>query len=84
MFIYRETLSHILVNDGVQVNSWLDHIVASNDFHSCISNIDIIYDISDEDHIPIKMNVNSDCIPNLTTSTNNGSTKVRWNCMTVR
>ena len=28
------------------------------------------------------MNVNSDCIPNLTTSTNNGSTKVRWNGMT--
>ena len=56
--------------------------MTSNVFHSCISKIDILYDISDEDHIPIKMNVNSDCIPNLTTSTNNGSTKVRWNCMT--
>ena len=28
------------------------------------------------------MHVNSDCIPNLTTSTSNGSTKVTWNCMT--
>ena len=28
------------------------------------------------------MYVNSDCIPNLTTSTSNGSTQVRWNCMT--
>ncbi len=56
--------------------------MASNDFHSCISKIDILYDVSDEDNIPIKLYVNSDCIPDLTTSTINGSTKVRWNCMT--
>ena len=74
--------SYTYISERWSTNSWLDHIVTSNDFHSCISKIDILYDISDEDHIPIKMNVNSDCIPNLTTSTNNGSTKVRWNCMT--
>ena len=74
--------SYTYISERWSTNSWLDHIVTSNDFHSCISKIDILYDISDEDHIPIKMNVNSDCIPNLTTITNNGSTKVRWNCMT--
>ena len=74
--------SYTYISERWSTNSWLDHIVTSNDFHSCISKIDILYDISDEDHIPIKMNVHSDCIPNLTTSTNNGSTKVRWNFMT--
>ena len=56
--------------------------MTSNDFHSYISTIDILYDVSDEDHIPFKVCVNSDRIPNLTTSTSNGSTKVRWNCVT--
>ena len=55
--------------------------MTSNDFHSCISTIDILYDVSDEDHIHFKVCVNSDRIPNLSTSTSNGSTKVRWNCM---
>ena len=43
-------------------NSWLDHIVTikSNDFHSCISKIDILYDVSDEDHIPFKVCIHSD------------------------
>ena len=81
MFIYRETLTHY-ISDRWSTTSWLYHIVASNDFHSCISKIDILYDISNEDHIPIKVYVNSDYIPNLTTSTNDCSTKVRWNFMT--
>ena len=71
-----------MISERWSTNSWLDHIVTSNDFHSCISTIDILYDVSDEDHIPFKVCVNSDRIPNLTTSTSNGSTKVRWNCMT--
>ena len=72
------------ISERCSTNSWLDHSVASNDFHSCIRKIDILYDISDEDHIPIKVYVNSDCIPSLTTSTNNGSTEVRWNCITYK
>ena len=51
-------------------------------FTAVLYKIDILYDVSDEDHIPIKVYVNSDCIPDLTTSTSNGSTKVRWNGMT--
>ena len=74
--------SYTYISERWSTNSWLDHIVTSIDFHSCISTIDILYDVSDEDHIPFKVCVNSDRIPNLATSTSNGSTKVRWNCMT--
>ena len=81
MFIYGETLTHIgpraYISERWFTNSCLDRVVASNDFHNCISKIDILYDVSDEDHISIKVYVNSDCIPNLTTSTSNGSTKLR-------
>ena len=33
----------------------------------------ILNDLSDDDHITIKVYVNSDCIPNVTASTSNGS-----------
>ncbi len=69
--------SYTYISDRCSTNSWLDHVVASNDFHNCISKIDILYDVSDEDHIPIKVYVNSNCISTLTTSTSNGSTKNR-------
>ena len=69
---FTRKLLHTHISERWSTNSWLDHIVASNDFHSCISKIDILYDVSDEDHIPIKVYVNSDCIPDLTTSTSKG------------
>ena len=68
--------SYTFISERWSTNSWLDHVVASNDFHSCITKIDMLYNVSDEDHIPFKVYVNSDCIHNLTTSTSNGSTKV--------
>ena len=41
-----------------------------------------MYDVSDEDHIPFKVYINSDNIPDLTSSINNGRAKIRWNNMT--
>ena len=58
--------------------------MTSNDFHNTIINIDILYDVSDEDHIPFKVYVNSDNIPNLTDSTNNDAAKIRWNNVTEK
>ena len=53
-------------------SSWLDHVIASND---CYSKIDILYDVSDEDRIPFKVYINTDNIPKLTSSINNGEAK---------
>ena len=53
-------------------SSWLDHVIASNDFYS---KIDILYDVSDEDRIPFKVYINTNNIPNLTSSINNGEAK---------
>jgi hypothetical protein len=41
-----------------------------------------MYDVSDEDHIPFKVYINSDNIPKLTSSINNGRAKIKWNNMT--
>ena len=56
-------------------------MIASNDFHS-ISKINIMYDVSHEDHIPFKVYIHNDNIPNLTSCINNGRAKIRWNNMT--
>ena len=57
-------------------------MIASNDFHSSVSKKDIQYDVSDEDHIPFKVYINSDKIPNLMSSINNDRANIRWNNMT--
>ncbi len=56
--------------------------MASNAFHSSISKIDIIDNVSDKYHTPINMYVHIDCIAHGTARTSNGSANVIWNCMT--
>ena len=37
--------------------SWMDHIVSSSEFHDNITSIDIDYDCTDVDHIPVLANI---------------------------
>ena len=55
--------SYVCTREGVNHYSWLDHVVSSHDFHNCIDNIHIAYEMTDEDHIPLIINVNIDCMP---------------------
>ena len=52
--------------------SWLDHIVSSSDFHNCIKTVSIDHDLSDADHIPVRMDISLDDIPG-TSSCDEGS-----------
>ena len=72
--------SYSYVSERWNTTSWLDY--ASNDFHSSISKINIMYDVSDEYHILFKVYINSSNISNFTSSINNGRAKIRWNNMT--
>ena len=62
----------VCVSERWNKTSWLDHVIASNDFHS---KIDILYAVSNEDRIPLKVYIKSDNIKNLTSSINNGGAK---------
>ena len=70
------------VSERWNTTSWLDHVIASNYVHSSVSKIVIMYDIRDEDHIPFKVYINSDNIPNLTSNNSNDRAKIRWKNMT--
>ena len=70
--------SYVSSREGVQYYSWLDHVLSSSDFHNSISNIAMAYDMSDEDHIPIKLNVNVELLPELTNLDNNCTGRIKW------
>ena len=63
-----ETLSgYTTVWSGlVEMPHVLHHVIISNDFHSSISKINSMYDVSDEDHIRFKVYINSNNISNST------------------
>ena len=43
--------------------SWLDHVASSADFHTCIRNINIQYDVTFNDHIPFDFIVSTASLP---------------------
>ena len=55
--------------------SWLDYIVSSSDFHNCINTVSIDHDLSDADHIPVRMDISLDDIPG-TSSCDEGSYRI--------
>ena len=70
--------THIHVYDDNLYNSWLDHVVSSHDFHHSINNISICYDISNEDHIPVKFSLLVNNLPTITDTTNEIYSTIRW------
>ena len=77
-----DSYSYISYRDSVPHYSWLDHIVSSSDFHNSIRNIHMLYDLTDEDHIPVTVHVNFDVLPSLTNENNGSNFKINWDAAT--
>ena len=78
LLLPRDSYSYVCTREGISHYSWLDHVVSSRDFHNCINNISILYDLSDEDHIPFVMDLNIDSLPSLTLDNNDITVKISW------
>ena len=76
--------SYVCKRDGVNHYSWLDHVVSSLDFHNSIDSISIAYEMSDEDHIPVIINVNTDYMPEYSHVTNACTNKIQWESKSER
>ena len=63
---------YLLICEACGRVSWLDHIASSSDFHNCIKTVSIDHDLSDADHIPVRMDISLDDIPG-TSSCDEGS-----------
>ena len=45
--------SHISTRSDNMFKTWIDHVVSSKDAHRAIENIDMLYKITDEDHMSV-------------------------------
>ena len=70
--------SHISRRTDRIFKSWLDHVVSSNDCHTAIEKISMLYNITDEDHIPLLVHIKVDNIPKVSNETNDVLPKVNW------
>ena len=65
-----DSYSHVSIREDNIFKTWIDHVVSSNDIHSAIDHIDMLYNVTDDDHIPFIVNLNVDDIPKITNETN--------------
>ena len=71
-------MTSVSSKEGVFHYSWLNHVVSSRDFHKCIEKVNILTDMSDEDHIPITIDLNIISLPNVTSESNDYTAKISW------
>ena len=69
--------SHISTRSDNMFKTWIDHVVSSKDAHRAIENIDMLYNITDEDHIPFVAHINVTNIPKVTLETNEVGSRVK-------
>ena len=55
--------SYTYISESWGTTSWLDHVISSCDFHNCVNNLNIEYNVTSNDHIPISFNVNVSTLP---------------------
>ena len=75
----QNTYTHMFTREGNTHCSWLDHIVTSVDMHNSISGIEVLYSITDDDHIPVKFCISLASMPKVTVNNNNHTPKINWN-----
>lgn len=73
--------SYTYVSDAWSTESWLDHVVCTQDFDDIIENINIKYDITDEDHIPIELSISTQNILETSDITNEHVHQHRWDLL---
>lgn len=68
IFLPDDSYTYVSCAWGSQ--TWLDHVVTSSDFHNSICDMSILYDISEEDHIPVLASVAVDMMPSVSSESN--------------
>ena len=76
--------SYTYVSSAWGSKSWLDHVVVSQDLLDSIQKISIHYDLSDDDHIPLSVEINEADIPEIEAHVNNVDFKLNWEKLSSR
>ena len=74
--------SYTYISDRWGTTSWLDYAISSTDFHECIKNLKVEYNLTYSDHIPFSFDIRTSFLPRITiTQSNNDSllqNKIAW------
>ena len=73
-----DSYTHISTREGNTFKTWIDHVVSSNDLHNAINKIEILHEVTDDDHFPLIINLNVNSIPKVSIETNNIDPKINW------
>ena len=74
----HDTYTHVTFRENNIFKTWIDHVVSSNDIHNAISNIEILYKVTDDDHFPLVIYMNADNIPKVSNENNDLVPKINW------
>ena len=75
--------SYTFVSSAWGSTSWIDHILSSEDFHNTLSRAKINYDYSDDDHIPVSVLLDINCVPECDEYNNDmTSNRLSWDRLT--
>lgn len=61
------------ISEAWHTTSWLDHCLTTADAHASLAHMEILYDVSISDHIPVKMVIRSEYIPSTIKCENNSN-----------
>lgn len=65
--------SYTHISEAWHTTSWLDHCLTTADAHASLAHMEILYDVSTSDHIPVKMVIRSEYIPSTIKCENNSN-----------
>ena len=72
------------VSERWHTTSWLDQCLSSKDGHNLITNMKVQYHTSCCDHIPLTLDISTECIPELeTVDDDNDNFRVNWSKMSA-
>jgi hypothetical protein len=78
----HDSYSHISNRTDNIFKTWIDHAVSSKDAHMAIEYIDMLYNVTDDDHLPFVVHLNIDSIHKVTMETNDVVSRV--NCCNIK
>ena len=73
-----DSYTHISNREGNTYKTWIDHVVSSNDLHNAIDKIEILHDVTDDDHLPVSLHLNVSSIPKVSNEKNDLDPKINW------
>ena len=73
--------SYTHVSESWGTCSWIDHVVCTADFKKAIASINIEYDVTEGDHIPLTTKLDIASIPSVTNEVNECSARINWSSL---